>query len=136
MVPHERLITKLKAYGIAGNLLVWIKDFLIGRKQRVVLNGYSSNWSVVHSGVPQGSVLGPLLFSIYVNDIPSVVKSPVLLFADDTKIFRSIQCKDDYLQLQNDINKLLEWSSIWQLKFNISKCLLRLYTFIWRLHAG
>ena len=90
-VPHCRLFTKLVTYGIQGELLDWIKSFLTNRKQKVVLNGASSEWSKVYSGVPQGSVLGPLLFSIYVNDIPSVVDSQTLMFADDIKIFRQIQ---------------------------------------------
>ena len=83
--------TVLAAYGIRGKLLDWIKSFLTNRQQKVVLNGASSEWSRVYSGVPQGSVLGPLLFNIYVNDIPSVVNSETLMFADDTKIFRKIQ---------------------------------------------
>ena len=74
------------------------------------------------SGVPQGSVLGPLLFNIYVNDIPDTVKSPILLFADDIKIFRSIKTREDYTQLQLDLNCLSEWSLKWKLKFNVSKC--------------
>ena len=87
-VPHRRLLKKLYGYGIQGNLLSWIEGFLLGRKQKVVLNGSCSSWTDVVSGVPQGSVLGPLLFSIYVNDIPNLVDSPILLFADDIKIYR------------------------------------------------
>ena len=79
-------------------------------------------WADVLSGVPQGSVLGPLLFNIYVNDIPDTVKSPILLFADDIKIFRSIKTREDYTQLQLDLNCLSEWSLKWKLKFNVSKC--------------
>ena len=74
------------------------------------------------SGVPQGSVLGPLLFNIYVNNIPDVVSSPILLFADDVKVFRCIKTHHDYIQLQSDLNCLSEWSLTWKLKFNISKC--------------
>ena len=84
-VPHHRLFIKLEAYGIRGKLLQWIKSFLTNRHQKVVLSGVSSNWSTVYSGVPQGSVLGPLFFSIYINDIPSIVDSPTLMFANDTK---------------------------------------------------
>ena len=121
-VPHCRLFIKLAAYGIRGKLLDWIKSFLTNRQQKVVLNGASSEWSRVYSGVPQGSVLGPLLFNIYVNDIPSVVNSKTLMFADDTKIFRRIQSQSYFLQFQQDISNLLAWSVKWQLKFNFSKC--------------
>jgi len=86
-VPHSRLLHKLEAYGIKGNLLHWIKSFLTNRKQRVVINGEFLSWSLVKSGVPQGSVLGLLLFAIYVNELPTVVKSFLVLFADDTKLF-------------------------------------------------
>ena len=79
----------------------WIQGFLLERKQKIVLNGYSSNWADVLSGVPQGyqSVLSPLMFSIYVNDVPDIVDSPILLFADDIKIFRCIKTQLDSLQL-------------------------------------
>jgi hypothetical protein len=73
-VPHRRLIHKLKGYGILGNLLHWIEDFLNDRKQRVLLNGAHSAWSTVTSGLPQGSVLDPILFTIYINDLPDVIK--------------------------------------------------------------
>ena len=86
-VPHERLLLKLEVYGIQGKVLQWIRSFLSQRKQAVVINGVKSATSNVISGVPQGSVIGPLLFSIYVNDLPSVVSSQVLLFADDVKLF-------------------------------------------------
>ena len=82
-VPHTRLLTKLQAYGIGGKLYNWLCNYFIGRKQKVVLNDESSSWTSVISGVPQGSVLGPLLFNIFVNDLPSVVQSPLVLFADD-----------------------------------------------------
>jgi len=82
---------KLEAYGIRGG---WVQNFLSGRKQQVILNGEHSSWSIVSSGVPQGSVLGPLLFLLYyVNDIPLSVDSPILLFADDAKIFDQLEVK-------------------------------------------
>ena len=102
--------------------LMVIIFFLVNRRQKVVLNGVSSNWSTVHSGVPQRSVLGPLLFIIYVNDIPSLTDSQILIFADDTKNFREIKTRADFTRFQKDIDYLLAWSVKWQLKFNISKC--------------
>ena len=88
----------------------------------VRVNGELSESKPVISGIPQGSVLGPLLFVIYINDLPDVVSSNVLLFADDTKIFRQVTTKDDALQLQQDIDALSRWSDDWLLKFNIKKC--------------
>ena len=90
-VPHTRLISKLQSYDISGNLLSWIRNFLADRQQRVVLNGSSSQWVNVTSGVPQGSVLGPLLFILYVNDITDGLKSTLEMFADDSKLYRIIE---------------------------------------------
>ena len=84
-VPHERLLLKVENHGIKGNALKWIRDFLSNRQQRVVINGTHSAWAPVTSGIPQGSVLGPLLFVIFVNDMPDVVKSFLCMFADDAK---------------------------------------------------
>ena len=121
-VPHIRLITKLKAYGIEGNLLRWIQDFLHNRKQRVVLNGKHSEWVNVTSGIPQESVLGPILSIIYINDLPDSINSLTRLFADDTKLFYSVNNTDDHNFLQNDLNSVAEWSENWLLKFNENKC--------------
>ena len=121
-VPHERLLKKCEAYGIKGNLLKWIKDFLSSRKQRVVLGGRKSEWQNVTSGIPQGSVLGPILFTIFINDMPDVVHSCMKLFADDAKVFRAIESFEDISLIQEDIDKLLRWSEKWQLPLNINKC--------------
>ena len=121
-VPHERLLQKLSAYGISGTLLSWIRDFLTGRRQRVVVDGAKSDWKRVNSGVPQGSVLGPVLFLAYINDLPEAVSSSVKIFADDTKVFRVTDCDDEVKVLQRDIDALMAWSTCWQLPFNIQKC--------------
>ena len=86
-VWHEGLIHKLKANGLSGNILKILQDYLIDRRQRVLLNGKSSNWDIISAGVPQGSVLGPLLFLIYINDIVCNVECDIKLFADDTSLF-------------------------------------------------
>ena len=109
-IPHTRLLLKLQAYGINGQLLSWFKSFLTGRRQCVKINGVLSSWVQVSSGVPQGSILGPLLFSLYVNELPSLVSSQLLMFADDIKLYRTIRSSEDCLVLQNDINILLDWS--------------------------
>ena len=121
-VPYERLLIKLSAYGIVGPLLSWIRNFLYNRRQRVRVRATYSSWSSVLSGVPQGSVLGPLLFILYVNDLPDEVQSSLWLFADDSKMFRSITTVEDSVQLQNDINLLLAWCYKWQMSFNNTKC--------------
>ena len=121
-VPHNRLIAKARSLGIRGNLLKWIANFLEDRKQRVVLGNSASSWAKVTSGIPQGSVLGPILFVIYINDLPNEVKSYIKIFADDTKIFRAIRSMSDIQGLQADINKLIAWSLKWQLHFNNNKC--------------
>ena len=121
-VPHQRLIQKLTSFGINGKILQWINDFLWNRTQQVLLNGQKSSTTCVTSGVPQGSVLGPVLFILFVNDLPSMVSSPTFMFADDTKIFRCVGSNDDHSALKNDLNLLYEWSVRWQLNFNISKC--------------
>ena len=121
-VPHARLLLKLKEYGINGNLLCWLDGFLSNRRQRVLINGSFSQLSDVTSGVPQGSVLGPLLFTVYVNDLPPCVNSSLMLFADDTKLFHCIRSEMDVVQLQHNINALLEWSKLWLLSFSVSIC--------------
>ena len=121
-VPHQRLILKLERLGITGNLLRWIKNFLSERKQRVVLNGISSDWTDVISGVPQGSVLGQILFILYVNDLPDKVKSYCKIFADDTKLYKEINNLKDYEDLQDDIYELCRWTTKWLLFFNANKC--------------
>lgn len=117
-VPHRRLVKKLESVGINGSLLNWIENFLNGRKQRVVVNGVMSRWIEVLSGVPQGSVLGPLLFLIFVSDIPSLIENSISLFADDTKLYG----KNCGTSLQDDLTKLVEWTKLMQMCFNASKC--------------
>ena len=122
-VPHERFLLKLKSNGIDGCLHAWLRHFLTGRRQRVNLRGTRSNWSSVSSGTPKGTILGPLLFSIYIiNDITNCVSSTVKLYADDTKIYRQIvdPVKDPKL-LQMDLSSLMEWVRKWQLRFNADK---------------
>ena len=109
-VPHQRLLLKLKAHGIGNGMINWIEKWLIDRRQRVVVDGEVSNWKAVLSGVPQGSVLGPILFLIYINDLDDDITSTVLKFADDTKVFRKIKSDADRQHLQDDLNKLIEWS--------------------------
>ena len=92
-VPHRRLLVKLEAYGINGKVLRWIEAFLSGRQQRVNVRGAFSEWSAVTSGVPQGSVLGPILFIIYVNDLPDCIQSYLNIFADDTKLVPFVHLK-------------------------------------------
>ena len=121
-VPHQRLSVKMKANGIEGKVLSWIQDFLTGREQVVRVNGELSVPKPVTSGIPQGSVLGPLLFVLYINDLPDVVKSNILLFADDTKIFHQVKSREDALLLQKDIDELQQWSDKWLLRFNTDKC--------------
>ena len=121
-VPHQRLLRKIKAHGIEGKVLNWIKSWLTDRTQRVSVDGVKSEWGRVTSGVPQGSVLGPLLFIIYINDLDTGISSDISKFADDTKIGRQINSGQDANALQEDLNKLQGWSEKWQMKFNTSKC--------------
>ena len=121
-VPHRRLIHKLKQYGIGGNVLRWIENFLSNRQQTVVVNGYRSDTKPVLSGIPQGSVLGALLFIIYINDMPDAIESNMFLFADDTKFFHCVNSIEDAIIIQDDIRKLEEWSNNWLLKFHPDKC--------------
>ena len=114
-MPHQILLHKLKAHGIGNGMINWIEKWLIDRRQRVVVDGEVSNWKSVLSGVPQGSVLGPILFLIYINDLDEDITSKVLTFADDTKVFRKIKSDTDRQQLQDDLNKLTEWSEKWQM---------------------
>jgi hypothetical protein len=121
-VPHIRLMNKLEAYGIDGKVRQWIGSFLSNRRQRVCVNGIYSEWAAVTSGIPQGSVLGPVLFVVFINDMPEVVSSICKLFADDTKVYRDINTTDDNLALQDDLYHLSDWSDKWLLKFNNKKC--------------
>ena len=121
-VPHQRLIEKLKSHGIVNYVLNWIKDWLRGRKQKVVIDGCESGYMNVLSGVPQGSVLGPVLFLLFINDIDTVVRSGIKKFADDTKVYRSVHSQIDINILQNDITNLCAWSRDWQMLFNSKKC--------------
>lgn len=121
-VPFKRLLRKLGACGVNGHTKEWIKGFLTSRTQEVVVDGAKSNSTPVSSGVPQGTVLGPLLFLTYINDIDEDINSKLRLFADDSAIYREINTLTDAHDLQRDLFKLQEWSHKWQMKFNIAKC--------------
>jgi len=111
-VPHKRLIHKLRAYGIRGKVLHWIKNFLGHRRQKVVLQNGCSSWKDVISGISQGSILilGPILFLLYVNDIPSIILSTAKMFADDTKLYYPSNTVEDCHKLQSDLNQPAVWS--------------------------
>ena len=110
-VPHKRLMNVLKYYSIQDPVLSWIEAFLKDRKQRVLINGAPSTWHDVISGIPQGSVLGPVLFVVYINTLAdTVTDSEVYMFADDTKMFKGIFGEDDELKLQQDLNQIHNWS--------------------------
>ena len=120
VVPHQRLLEKLQHYGINGHILMWISEFLFGRTQCVVVDGAASSWSAVESGVPQGTVLGPLLFLLYINDLPDCVKSEVRLFADDCLLYRTIEGIPDQLALQSDLTKLQQRTDLWGMQSLLS----------------
>ena len=123
-VPHKRLSNKLQYYGIDGSVQRWVDAFLSGRTQRVAVDGSFSDAAVVESGVPQGTVMGPLLFSIYINDLPDCLSpgTRVRLFADDCLIYRAVHSVEDQLLLQKDIDSLLVWAETWGMRFNPDKC--------------
>ena len=124
-VPHVRLLRKCKGLGIQGKILRWIQGWLSGRKQRVVLNGRCSSWGDVFSGVPQGSVLGPTLFLIFINDIDCATELTgglIKKFADDTKCYRAVESEEDREKFQLMLDSLSHWSLEWQMAFNTDKC--------------
>ena len=121
-VPHNRLCYKLSLYGIRGSLLLWIKSFLTGRTQQVVVNGSISGHTEVTSGVPQGSVIAPPTFLLYINNLPDDITSTVKLYADDVLLYRSIDSIQDSIALQQDLNTLQEWANKWLMVFNPIKC--------------
>lgn len=122
-VPHKRLLHKLKYYGINTNIINWIEDFLTLRTQTVMLDGETSEKIHVTSGVPQGTVLGPILFLLYINDFHEYLHHSTLrLFADDSIIYKTIKNKNDSEKLQEDLNSAAKWEEDWLMSFHPDKC--------------
>ena len=121
-LPHKRLISKLNSLNISKEIVNWIEAFISNRRQKVAVNGIESNWHDVTSGIPQGTVLGPLLFVLYINDLPDLTQSDTFLFADDNKIFRPIINTNDQDILQQDIATIEKCSHDWMLTLHPDKC--------------
>jgi hypothetical protein len=121
-IPHERLLSKLYNYHVRGNTLSWIRSFLNDRTQSVVFGGASSVDITVTSGVPQGCVISPLLFTIFMLDLPACVDSPLLQYADDCTIYREISTLDESSNLQDDLNSINIWCKLNNMALNVSKC--------------
>jgi len=121
-VPHKKLLSKMDSYGIRGPINNWLNMFLTHRKMKAVVEGEQSEEVTVDSGVPQGTVLGPLLFLCHINDLPDAVKSSVRLFADDCLLFRTIKSAKDHQLLQEDLKSLETWANNWGMRFNTKKC--------------
>ena len=124
LVNHTILLTKLYKYGVHGSLLEWCRDYLTDRQQRVVVKGEVSDWLTITSGVPQGSLLGPLFFIIYINDLPGIINknSSIALYADDSKLYRIINSPDDMSSFQGDLDKISDWCKENKMKINTKKC--------------
>ena len=120
-VPHQRLLLKLRSLQNNETLINWIANFLSNRTQYVTLNNSCSSSIVVKSGVPQGTVLGPLLFLIYVNDLPSLIKSSIRLYADDCVVYSKVTNHSDCAQLQADLRAIESWCERWQMQINANK---------------
>ena len=116
------MIHKLNFYGIRGELLSWLEDFLPDRYQSVIIEGFQSSTTKVTSGVPQGSVLAPLLFLCFINDLPENIKNKIKLYVDDVLLYSTINSLDDCHQLQADLNTLEQWANRWRMVFNPLKC--------------
>lgn len=112
-VPHQRLLHKLHFCGVRNKTLKWIKSILLGRSQRVQVNGAKSGWADITSGVPQGTVLGPFLFITYINDIVCNLNSKIKLFADDAVMYCEILSSQDEVIFQNDIDSITDWAKTW-----------------------
>lgn len=121
-VPHQLLLEKLQLFDLEPHLIGWIHSFLCGRTQRVALGGAYSHEIEVTSGVPQGSVLGPTLFLLYINDLPIELNCGVSLFADDTLIYQTVRDGIEENRFQENIDRLKEWSDRWMMNFNTAKC--------------
>jgi low affinity Fe/Cu permease len=123
-IVHSELLFKLSSLGITGKLLAWLSVFLRNRSQCVVIENVFSSVSDVISGVPQGSVLGPVLFLVYMNDIDDIChgRSSIKLFADDLKLYNIVDISNPTVSLQLSLDELVKWSTEWQLPINIAKC--------------
>ena len=117
-VWHKAMIYKLKQNGISGNLFKFYESYLCNRKQRVVLNGYYSSYSEIESGVPQGSVLGPLLFLIYIKGLEINIKSDINCFVDDTLLFSTVNNPISANELNHDLDIIYQWTHQWKMEFN------------------
>ena len=108
--------------GVSGALLKWMENYLQGREMRTVVRDVKSSWKKVTSGVPQGSVLAPLMFLVYINDMGNGLQSYISFFADDAKLMKEIKTWEDCADLQKDLDKIYEWSLLWKMEFNTKKC--------------
>lgn len=121
-VPHQRLLNQVRSFGITGKTMEWITSFLSNRKQKVRANGAESTWSSVLSGIPQGSIMGPILFTLFVNDLPQHISSMISMFADDTKLYLPLTSDNSSEDLVADLNYLQQWAEEMQMRFHPSKC--------------
>ena len=121
-VSHSKLLYKLHHMGFKDNILLWIESFLDNRKQRVKVNKGLSDWANVTSGVPQGSVLGPLVFLVFINDLPTLLATSCKLFADDAKLYGAVSTVQEQLKLQDDLKKCEDWAKEWSMEFHPKKC--------------